>query len=47
MGAIALIAFLGTFVIALIGVGIVKIYEMLKHKEEEVVEHHKEKKVSE
>lgn len=43
MGVIALIAFLGTFLIALVGVLIVKIYEKAKTKEHEMVEHHREK----
>jgi hypothetical protein len=41
MGPIALIAFLGTFLIALLGVGIVKLYEKGKDEEEKIVEHYK------
>ncbi len=42
--AIALLAFLGSLVIGLIGAGIYIIYTKLRTKEEEFVEHHKDKK---
>jgi hypothetical protein len=42
MGPIVLIAFLGTFLIALIGVVIVKLYYSGKAEEEKIVAHIKE-----
>lgn len=44
MGPIVLASFIGTFLIALIGVGIVKLYEKGKEEEHKIVEHHKHHK---
>ncbi len=41
MGPLVLLSFLGTLLIALIGVGIVKLYEKAKDEEHKIVEHHK------
>ncbi len=44
MGPIVFAAFAGTLLLGLLAVLIVKIYEKLKTKEHEIVEHHKHSK---